>query len=201
MQAKTQVLSFIEVFKYPFNRPVGLLNILWVFFPIFGWFALTGYGIRIIKEIIQGNSSQLPLFSFWEDLKFGFFMFVKMLPLIVTFLLVLFITESIHEYLGAITNIILNIFIAPLLTINFFQKETIASSFEFSILSTLTEHLGDYLIALFKSIGLGILYLFLILFLVGIPALQFTQNIFFADFYRRFVLKKEKGNILPQTSL
>ncbi len=41
-----EAIDFESAFRYPFNRAVRLLNILWVFVPIIGWFALFGYGIK-----------------------------------------------------------------------------------------------------------------------------------------------------------
>jgi len=42
-----RVLSFGDAFSYSFNRWKGLLNALWIFLPIFGWFALGGYSVRM----------------------------------------------------------------------------------------------------------------------------------------------------------
>ena len=38
-------ITFEKAFKFPFNRPEGLLNILWVLLPIIGWLALFGYNM------------------------------------------------------------------------------------------------------------------------------------------------------------
>ena len=72
-------LDFKTAFKYPFNRAKGMWNILWVLLPIFGWFALGGYGIRIVKEFSHGKFKKLPVMSFGSDMKLGFFMFLKVL--------------------------------------------------------------------------------------------------------------------------
>jgi hypothetical protein len=49
------------------------------------------------------------------------------------------------------------------------------------------DNLGDYVVALLKTIALRAIFLLLIIVLVGIPAGAFAQNIFIADFYRRYV--------------
>ena len=55
-------LDFKTAFMYPFHRAVWLLNILWVFLPIFGWFALMGYGVRLMQDFTKGSFEALPEF-------------------------------------------------------------------------------------------------------------------------------------------
>ncbi len=179
-------LDFNVAFKYPFNRSEGMWNILWVFLPIFGWFALGGYGVRIIQEFSKGKFKKLPIFKFNNDLNLGFFMFIKSLPFLFSYLLLLTILYAISPWLGFI-RIFIELFIIPILTINFLNKETVISFFEFKILNSVFDNLGDYLIVLLKSILLTIIFLIMIIVLVGLPALVFTRNIFLADFYRRRV--------------
>jgi hypothetical protein len=78
-----------------------------------------------------------------------------------------------------------------MLFINFSNKETIESFFEFKILKQVFDNLGEYIIAMLKNILLGIVFLIMWVILVGIPAGSFTQNMFLADFYRRKVLKNK----------
>lgn len=88
---------------------------------------------------------------------------------------------------GFLANLFISIFVVPILTINFFYKETVAAYFEFSKINYVFVYFKDYLLAVLKSIGLGIIFLLLILVLVGLPAGTFTKNIFLADFYGRKV--------------
>ncbi len=184
---KSAPLNFHKAFEYPFNRPKGMWNILWIFLPIFGWFALGGFGIRIIKEFSKGKFKKLPLFSFKSDMKFGFFMFMKSIPFMLIYGVVTGPLYMINLWFGVIVRIILELFIVPILIINFFNKETIESFFEFRILKSVFDNLGDYVLALLKSFALGIIFFFMIIVLVGLPAGSFTKNIFLADFYRRRV--------------
>lgn len=179
-------IDFKSAFKYPFNRPVGLLNILWLFLPIFGWFALYGYGIRIVKHFIKGDFKELPQFNFGKSFSLGFFMFIKAIP----FIIVLFVVNYIlgrFAVIGFLSNLFVGIFIVPILTINFFNKETVASYFEFEKLKYVFNNIGDYIIVMLKSLALGIIFILMFLILVGIPANAFTKNIFIADYYRRYV--------------
>ena len=182
-------LSFKEAFNYPFKRAKGMWNILWIFLPIFGWLALAGYGVRIIQEFCKGKFKELPVFKFKSDMKLGFFMFLKAIPFILAYLVVYSLLSLLE--LGFIMTL-LDIFIVPILTINFISKMTISSFFELKIIKFVFTHFGDYVVAVLKSILLCIVFVFMILILVGIPALFFTENIFLADFYRRRVKNTKK---------
>ena len=180
-------LNFETAFKYPFNRAKGLTNIFWIFVPIIGWFALGGYCIRITQEFIKGKFDKLPEFEFSNDLNLGFYMFLKSLPFAILYGALSSILDQKDSGAAWLLNLFISLFIVPILTINFYQKQTIASYFEFSTLKPVFEHLGDYTIALLKSILLGIIFLIMWIVLVGIPAGAFTKNIFLADFYGRRV--------------
>ncbi len=92
-----------------------------------------------------------------------------------------------HPWLRIGFQLLISLFILPILTINFLKKETVGSYFEFNILKSVFDNLGDYVLVILKSILLGIIFLVMWVILVGIPAGSFTQNMFLADFYRRNV--------------
>ncbi|MFH0808324.1 MAG: DUF4013 domain-containing protein [archaeon] len=184
---KSEGLNFKSAFMYPFNRAKGMWNILWILFPIFGWFALGGYSVRIVKEFISGKFKNLPLMKFGDDMRLGFFMFLKAIPFVVVMVImfgILFLTNPILEVMA---EVLFGIFVFPMLTIHFMNKQTIGSFFEFRIIGKVWNNFGDYFLAILKSIGLALVFLIMIIVLVGIPASQFTKNIFLADFYRRMV--------------
>ena len=182
-----EILDFKSAFSYPFNRAKGMLNILWVFLPIIGWLALLGYTVRIIKEFLDGKFTKLPEMKFGKDLEFGFLMFVKSLPFAIAYSVAMAIVGFISPGLQSIVDFLLSLFVIPILGINFFKKETVGSYFEFGVVKAVFTNLGDYIVAILKSIGLAIIFIIMCVILVGFPALSFTQNIFLADFYRRNV--------------
>jgi len=181
-----RALEFNTAFKYSFNRPMGMFNILWMFVPIIGWFALGGYGVRITQEFLKGKFKELPEMNFGEDLKLGWFMFLKAIPFFIAYIIASMILVGIEPNFTFVT-FLFNLLVFPILTINFIKKMTIESFFEFKVAKAVFQNFEDYLMALLKSIGLGIIFLLMYIVLVGIPAGQFTKNIFFADFYRRNV--------------
>jgi hypothetical protein len=182
-----KALEFGAAFKYPFNRPVAMWNILWVFLPVLGWFALLGYGVRIVQGFAKGDFKELPVMNFSDDMSLGFMMLLKGLPFAIAFMFVTYFFREVDMMLGGLVEMFLSLFVVPLLAINFFKKQTVASFFEFKVLNAVFKHFGDYFVALLKSIGLGLTFLLMWVILVGIPAGAFTQNIFMADFYRRRV--------------
>ncbi len=182
-------LDFKTAFNYPFNRAKRMWNILWVFLPIIGWSVLFGYSVRITQKFIKGKFKKLPILKFKSDLKLGFFMFLKSLPFIFSYIIFLIIIKTINPWLE-LSRIFIDLFIIPILGINFINKETVVSFFEFKILKIVFSNLGDYSLALLKNILLGSIFFIMWIVLVGLPAGTFTRSIFLADFYRRKVKRK-----------
>ncbi|MBW2996649.1 DUF4013 domain-containing protein [Candidatus Woesearchaeota archaeon] len=186
-----EAIKFKSAFKYPFNRAMGMLNILWLLVPIIGWFALGGYGIRIVQHWIKGDFKELPVFQFGDHLKLGFFMFLKAIPFMIVYG-GLQAMLGLMKFSGTMVSILIGIFIVPMLAMNFFNKETVGAFFEFSKIGPVFQNIGDYIIIMLKSIALQIIFIIMIIVLVGIPAGAFTKNIFVADFYRRNCMAEKK---------
>ena len=180
-------LEFKKAFKYPFNRLKGLLNVLWIFVPIFGWFALFGYVVRIVNEFVEGKFEELPKMQFMENMKLGFMMFLKSIPFMIVYMIIIIGVDAVNTNLSAVINMIISWFVMPLLSINFMKKKTIGSYFEFSVLSAIKDYFADYIVMLLKTFAITIVFAIMMIVLVGIPAIMFTSTIFYADFYRRYV--------------
>lgn len=183
-------ISFTDAFKYPFRRPKRLLYALWVLIPVIGWLALFGYTIRITNKFIEGKYEGLPRLYFVKDLKFGFWMLLKSIPFYIVYCIPIVLASIYNENAGDILNLLLSFFVLPVLTINFYRKQTVESFFEFSKLKYVISNLGDYLLVMIEQYALIIVFFILILFLVGIPALYFASMIFTANFYGRVVERK-----------
>ncbi len=182
-------IHFGQAFTYPFRKFSRIFNILWVFVPIVGSFAIYGYGVWITQKFIRGEYRQLPKFHFGKNLKLGFFMFLKIIPLMIV-ISIIYLALAYLGTAGGVITAILMIFVFPILMINFMQHETVAASFDVKVLKPVFTHIGDYLITILKSIALALIFAVMCLVIIGIPALQFTQGIFLADFYRRRVSSK-----------
>lgn len=181
-------LGFKVGLQYPLNRPEGLLNILWLLLPLFGWLAFVGYNVRIISGFLKKKNTELPKFKFWDDMSLGFYMILKSIPF---FLLILMINITVNELAGneIVAMMILGIieiFIVPLLAVNFVKHQTIISFFEIRKIVFVFSNFKEYCLVVLKSLLLGLLF-FPFMFVVGLPASIYTKYIFFADFYRRRV--------------
>jgi hypothetical protein len=112
---------------------------------------------------------------------------LKAIPFMIVYGVFDAIVSRAGDLTAGLASLLVGIFIVPILSINFFNKETIASFFEFGVLDSVFNNLGDYIIAILKSILLSIIFIVMSIVLIGIPAGAFTKNIFLADFYRRKV--------------
>ena len=182
-----KTLEFKTAFKYSFNRPLGMLNGLWLLLPVLGWLVILGYVVRIIKEFIKGNFKKLPTLKFGDDLKLGAIMFIKSVPFIVVCIVIMAIADNTYPIVLICIEFVLGFFIMPILFIHFCNKETAESLFDFKIIKIIFINLEDYIMTMLKSILLSVIFLIMAVFLVGIPAGMFTRRIFIADFYRRNV--------------
>ncbi len=190
-----ETISFSEAFKYPFKTPARLLYILLLIVPIIGWLALFGYIVRLINEFVEGRYEGLIKLDFMEDMKLGFMMFLKALPFYIIYAIILSAAMYVNETLGNIVSLLLGFFVIPMLAVNFFRKQTIESFFEFDILNVVRDNPGEYIITVLKQYALGIIFLILSIVLVGIPGLFFTNSIFIANMYGRFVEKRTESTL------
>ncbi|MCQ1535720.1 DUF4013 domain-containing protein [Methanosarcina sp. KYL-1] len=162
-------------------------------FPVFGWFALFGYIIRINNEFVEGKYEGLPQLHFMEDLKLGFWMLLKSIPFSIVYCIPVVLATFYDETAANILSFVLSFFVLPVLTVNFYRKQTVESLFEFSKLKYVMNNLGDYLFVMIKQYVLIFIFLILSIVLVGIPAIYFAGTIFAANFYGRVVEKNTAG--------
>ena len=185
-----ETISLSDAFKYPFKTPKKLLYALLLLIPIFGWLVLFGYIVRLVNEFIDGRYQEPIDIDLIEDLKFGAITFVKALPFIIVYAIVTLAISYISSTLGDLIDLLLRLFVIPILSVNFFRKQTIESFFEFDIFNVAKENLEDFITASLKQLALNIVFVILSIILIGIPGLLFTSSIFIANFYGRVVVQK-----------
>jgi hypothetical protein len=185
-----ETLTFSKAFKYPFKTTRRLLYAFLLLIPIFGWLVLIGYIIRLINEFIEGRYEGLIKLDIMEDLKLGIIIFVKSLPFYIVYAIVLSVVNYVSPTLKIPVSLLLKFFIIPILSVNFYRKQTIRSYFEFDVLNVIKDNLGDYIMIILKQYALIILFSILSIVLIGIPALLFTSSIFFANFYGNLIERK-----------
>lgn len=190
-----ETISFSEAFKYPFKTPKRLLYALLLIVPIIGWLALFGYSVRLINEFIEGKYEGLIKLDFMEDLKLGLMVFLKAIPFYIVYAIILSAATYVNETLGSLVSLLLGVFVIPMLVVNFMRKQTIESFFEFNILNVVRDNLGEYITTVLKQYALNFIFLILSIVLVGIPAIMFTNTIFFANLYGRLVEKRAESGL------
>jgi Protein of unknown function (DUF4013) len=194
-----ETLSLSDAFKYPFKNPIRLLYALLLIIPILGPLTIGGYVVRLVNEFIEGRYDEPVKLDIIEDLKLGIIMFLKAIPFIVASIILFLVASYINTTLGIIF-LLLEMFIAPILIVNFFRKQTIESLFEFDILRVVKDNFGDYIVAFLKQLVLSIIFLILSFILIGIPALYFTNSIFIANLYGNFIEQKHPQTVKAQSN-
>lgn len=185
-----ETLSLSDAFKYPFKAPKKLLYALLLLIPILGWLVLFGYMVRLINEFVEGRYEEPIDINLIEDLKLGTFTFLKALPFYIAYTIIVFAVSYISATLGGLINLLLAVFVIPILVVNFFRKQTIESFFEFDALNVVKDNLGDYTVAILKQYIIGFAFVILSIILIGIPAAIFTNSIFIANFYGNYIEQK-----------
>jgi hypothetical protein len=185
-----ETISLSDAFKYPFKAPKKLLYALLLLIPILGWLVICGYVVRLINEFVEGRYEEPIRLDLIEDLKLGTITFLKALPFYIAYLIVISVATYISVTFGNLISLLLSIFVIPLLTVNFFRKQTVKSFFEFDILNTVKDNLGEYVIIILKQLVVTIAFAILSIILIGIPAMIFTSSIFIAGFYGNYIEQK-----------
>lgn len=185
-----ETISLSDAFRYPFKKPKRLLYALFLLIPIFGWLILFGYLVRLVNEFIEGRYEGPIKLNIIDDMSLGFTIFLKSLPFIIVYIIIISALNYVSETFGILFNLLLSVFIIPILQVNFYRKQTIKSYFEFNILNIVKDNLGRYVVAILKQYALTIIFLILSIVLIGIPALLFTNTIFIANFYGKYTEAK-----------
>jgi hypothetical protein len=185
-----ETISLSDAFKYPFKAPKKLLYALLLLIPILGWLVIFGYVVRLVNEFIEGRYEEPIDIDLMEDLKLGAITFVKALPFYLAYAVVIFAVSYISASLGSLVELLLGIFVLPLLAVNFLRKQTIESFFEFDVLNVIRDNLEDYIVTVLKQYALVIVFAILSIVLIGIPAMIFTNSMLIANFYRRNIEQK-----------
>tara|TARA_Y100000310_G_C20650430_1_gene799115 strand:- start:506 stop:1069 length:564 start_codon:yes stop_codon:yes gene_type:complete len=184
--------SIGEGLKYPFKKFGRLFNYWWFLVPVWGWFVVPGYLLRMINEVVKGKNKELPAIRPFKGLfsaGFFFIVLVLILAIIVNILLLI-------PVLGWLIYIYY-VLIAPILYIQFAQSMKFSDGLNIVEASkTVFGNFGKYLWTYVKMFIIVIILLVasipLVTLVVTLPAMGFVQNYMFADFYREIGAHKGK---------
>lgn len=189
-----------EGLKYPFTNFKRLFNYYWLLIPVWGWFILCGYSIKIINEVRKGNIKGLPPIRPFKGLfKLGFFVAVLSLAYIIVMQIFLMI-----NYIGWIGYLYLML-ILPIAFIQFAETKNLRDGFDVvRATKTVFNNFGKYIIMYLKMIAAGLVLLVasipIITLIVTLPAMGFMQYLFITDFYVEVMGKKKKVNPAAKTT-
>jgi hypothetical protein len=184
MAKKVVQLSLEQGLKYPWGKAKRLLNIFWILIPIIGYFAIIGYTKKIIHAVYKGDFTGLPEFGkFSVNMGEGFWIFLKMLPLTIIYVAIGFI-----PVVGQLLSWLVALLVIPFMFVHLVIRGDFAATFDFKTWKiAVIDNFSSYIITVIYGFVYTIVYLFLSLILVGIPALVFGSSIFYVDFYKKFV--------------
>ncbi len=173
--------SFKTGFSYPWGKPSRMWIALLLLIPIFGWLALAGYSKKVVRDLVKGNTTELPKFGrFWFNFKEGFFVLLFLIPSMAAVMLL-----NIVPLVGFALSFLSCLFLLPWLVANFLVKETFDSLWEFKkAFRIVSNNFVEYIFMMLNTFVNQIVYLLLSFIIIGIPGLLFAKNFFLAEFYR-----------------
>ena len=179
------MVTIKDALRYPFANWKRMFNYFWLLVPIWGWFVVSGYVVRVIREITRkGSKNELPAIHPFEGLfTTGLFVAVTLL-ILGAFLWVLMLIPY-FRWLAEVYFV----FIFPLLVIQFAATKKPRDGLDvLGATNTIFTHFGSYLLTYFKTIIVIIVYLIasipLITLIVTLPGIVFSSTYLFVDFYR-----------------
>ena len=184
-----------EALRYPFAKWRRLFNYFWLLIPVWGWFVVYGYLIRILENLRRGRHRELPAIHPLKGLfSTGFFLCVS----IFIYAIILF-ALSLIPVLGWVAYVYV-LLISPLLFLHYSETKNVKDLFDVVTASDiLFSYPKEYILAWLKTIAFILILLLasipVITLIVTLPALSFGQYYFFGEFYREVALgSKQKFN-------
>ncbi len=172
-----------QALAYPFVNFARLWNFWWFLVPIWGWFIVNGYIVRICSEIKKGKSEELPAIRPFKGLfSQGFFLTVALIvPGLILFLL--FMIHPVFWLLTVYFGLI-----SPILILQFSEKNKVRDGMNvFRATKMVFTHLGAFLLTWLKMLVVTIIWVLasvpIITLLVTLPTMQYGQYRLFTDFY------------------
>ncbi len=180
-----------DALKYPFARFKRLFYWLWLFIPILGWLAFSGYVLRIIQDVIKGKHRQVPKFGqFWPNCKLGLLAWIISLVLVVIMMAV----GSLQLFMGLWGMVIYYVvviyisLISPIMIVQLAETEDLAKGFNFVRAHKIVfKNFWPYIIMLLKQLVVTIVLLLasipIITLIFTVPAMSYSKQYLFARFY------------------
>jgi hypothetical protein len=155
-----------RAFNFPFQDPRWVTKVLiggvLILIPIFGWFTVFGYTIRVMRNVVSGSDVPLPEWDdfggmFVEGIKAFVIALVWSIPAIIISAIVNSSDNVALSCLSAIVSAATNLFVLSA-TVNFARSGRIEDGFQFQdTISRVISNIGDYIIIFLLSFVLAII--------------------------------------------
>lgn len=207
-------MYFFDSIMYPFNSDrlvgkllTGLLLIIIPIINIFGGIILAGYGIKVMRHVMQGDKN-LPEFEFGDDFMRGLMVIVGIIVWIIPIVILTIIITLVFgdNILGVFLSMIISLLYTPLQIVaiaKYAASDELGSFFQFGeIFETVTSNMG-YVLMLYVNLiafsfvmGIGIMLGFLLLVIPGVilaVASTFAQYHLIATFAQQVGIGARKS--------
>ena len=201
-----------EALKYPFANFKRLWNFWWILVPVWGWFVVAGYYIRIINDILAGKNKELPAIRPFKSLfetGFRYAVAIIIITFPLSFLLGKIQVPGLYfpdfYDLNLFPSVVFVLVGTSLLIIYFSQTKRIRDGINIiQSAKTVWSYPQAYFLTFLKTIAVAVVLLIasipIITILVTVPAMIFSSHYLWAEFYRENVVAAKKKAVAVKFS-
>ncbi len=178
------VPSIKQTLQYPFSRVERVFNYYWFLIPVWGWFVVPGYIVRIFREILRGKDLEMPPIRPFAGLfSTGFFFALLWLVITIITSALLFV-----PVLGRLAFVYV-LFVSPILVLQYVDTGRFGQGLNIvNATKIVFTHFWDYLLMWLKLMVVILAYLVasipIVTVIVTFPGMAFSEYYLFAEFYK-----------------
>ena len=191
------MVTINEALRYPFLNFKRLFIVWLALVPVWGWFVVYGYIVRMAQDVFKGKNKEAPALKPLNGLfTTGFYLFVMMLILTVVFNVML-IGVSFIPILGILLWLALYIYyilVLPMMLMQFAETGKIGDGLDFVRASKIVfNNFVDYITAYIKYIVIVLILLVasipMVTMIITMPAMYYSAMLIFGDFFKNYKKK------------
>lgn len=192
MKKEANYATITEAARYPFKRIKRLFYWLWLIIPIFGIIVYMGYLLKLIRSVVKETDDEPPEFgkimpNFYLGLNFLFFFVLYFIIMGLLGYLTSFVPFLVWPVM--LFSIYVNL-IMPILYTQLAEKRKLSAGINLILATKIIRYnLKAFIIMMLKQIALLFIWAFaslpMITIIFSIPAMLYSANYLFADFYKK----------------
>jgi len=191
MKKEGKYATITEAARYPFKNIKRLFYWLWLLIPVFGIIVYMGYLLKLIRSVVKETDDEPPAFgkvmpNFFLGLNFLFFFMIYFIIMGILGYLTSFVPYSAVVVL--LFSIYVNL-IMPILYTQLAEKGKLRAGLNIIRATKIIRYnLAAFIIMMLKQIALIFIWAFaslpIITIIFSLPAMLYSANYLFADFYK-----------------